>query len=215
MGKIFLLPGWATDSKIFKYSDLPDFIEPIDYSIKNYEEILLKKLEKKKLFIIAGWSMGAFISVDFCNKYPSIFEKIILISCRKKYNPTEIKKIKEYILKNKNAFLYKFYNSFFTKEEKEFLNILKKELFPLYLETFDQNYLIESLSYLEDAFITVEKLKKMKKILFIHGDSDNIAPVEEVLSLNKELPNSKLITIPNGGHAVFLNKCFKWDLLYE
>ena len=38
-------------------------------------------------------------------------------------------------------------------------------------------------------------------VLLLHGDADDVVPVEDALSLHEHLPSSRLITVPGGKHA--------------
>ncbi|MBI5123791.1 MAG: alpha/beta hydrolase, partial [Candidatus Omnitrophica bacterium] len=148
---ILLIPGWASDYRIFSRLDLPlNYLVPTRFSPFNFEEGLLQSLEKNglKKISILGWSMGAFLATDLLSHNRDRIDELILVGARKKYEKHGIDKIKMVLEKNKDAFLYKFYNECFSRDEKKAINWFKKTLLRDYLNGFTLDSLLEGLEYL-------------------------------------------------------------------
>ncbi|MFT4553298.1 MAG: malonyl-CoA O-methyltransferase [Chlamydiales bacterium] len=67
------------------------------------------------------------------------------------------------------------------------------------------------LQLLNENTLDLSSLKKIPKILVLHGEEDAIVPVGKCLNLTKQLPNSEYILIPHAGHALILthpNQCW-------
>lgn len=212
--KIFLLPGWATDSRVFSINNniKRENFFLIDYTLRNFEEQIIQNIkESDEKIIIIGWSMGAFLGYDFSLAHPELVSKLVLVSSRKQYKKDELKLIKEYIKKGKEGFLYKFYLSFFTKNEQEQLRLFRDKLLKEYIKKFDEKTLLEGLDYLFNAKLEIEKLEKTNEVIFIHGEDDKVAPLDEVKEMHNKLCNSKLFVIKESGHAPFVSLNFNWE----
>ncbi len=73
--------------------------------------------------------------------------------------------------------------------------------------------LIQDLNSLNNSILDIERLKIIPEILLLHGTEDQIAPLEKAIELQSLLPNSKLITLDGGTHAlpiVNATECFQW-----
>ena len=69
---LVLVPGWATDWRIFDGLDLNyNYISLIEFSPLNFTDGLSQYLENKSINKVSmlGWSMGAFLAADFTVKY--------------------------------------------------------------------------------------------------------------------------------------------------
>ncbi len=208
---ILLIPGWAADYRIFDSLSLDgNYLMPIEFSPFDFEKGLLEAMDMNRIgkISIIGWSMGSFLAFDLLSKYKDRITNVVFISAREGYRTDEIEEAKAYLKKNKRAFLYKFYNECFFKEEKKELSYFKKELMRVYLDQIRLETLLEGLDYLSASRITPQ-IPDGIKIKFIHGEEDNIAPIEEARVLKDNLPESKLIAMPSTGHMPFLKYNFK------
>lgn len=57
-------------------------------------------------------------------------------------------------------------------------------------------------NYTYDRFSPVQYSKLLAKTLIIHGNKDNLIHYDNALSLNKRIPDSKLVTIEKGSHMI-------------
>jgi pimeloyl-[acyl-carrier protein] methyl ester esterase len=195
---IVLIPGWATDCRIFKAVE----------SSKIFKE---KPADKISLL---GWSLGGFMAAEFASKHPDTIDELILVSIRTKYDPAGLADIKQLLMKDKKAYLYKFYLESFSKEDKEGLAWFKKNLLKSYLQDTKTEDLIRGLDYLSQASIDPERLRQVEKIRIFHGTEDTIAPLGEAEEIGLRLPQAEFIKITGAGHCPFLNRDFR-DTFYN
>lgn len=206
---VVLIPGWATDYRIFGSLDIKfNYLIPLDFSPFVFEKCLLDALKENNLDKISlfGYSLGGFLACEFASKHIELIDRLILVSIRKRYRKVMIEAIKNSLKKNKKGYLYKFYSrSFYGKEQfLHFKGILLKE----YCKNFDLKFLIKSLDYLSSTELNPESLKKIKKITILHAEHDQIAPIEEAYQIKNALPHAEFITIKGAGHIPFLEKNF-------
>ena len=147
---IVLIPGWATDQRIFKLLDLEyNYILTPNLSVYDFEQKLFDFIKKNKLkkVTLFGWSLGGFLAADFSGKYPSLIEELILVSIRKRYKGEEIEEIKSLLTKNKKGYLHKFYSQCF--EDKAKMSWFRENLLKKYCQELSLSSLLEGLDYLK------------------------------------------------------------------
>ncbi|MDP3803944.1 MAG: alpha/beta fold hydrolase, partial [Candidatus Omnitrophota bacterium] len=169
-GTILLIPGWATDYRIFADLDIGfNYLLPLKFSPFDFEEGLQKAMEEYKLKKISmlGWSMGGFIASEFASRHRDSVDEIIFVSVRQKYDPAEIKDIKAYLGKNCRGFLYKFYDGCFSEFERDRFGWFKKKLLKDYINQMSVPILLEGLDYLSGRQFDTGGLRG-QKVKFIH-----------------------------------------------
>ena len=204
---IVLIPGWATDYRIFDSLDLDfNYLLPLNFSPFTFEKNLLRVLRDKKISRVSllGWSLGGFLGAEFAAKHTDPIDELILISIRKKYKEREIAEVKGLLKKSKKGYLYNFYTRCFS--EKKNLSQFKKSLFRRYCKKLDLEYLLETLDYLRRAEIKPEELAGVGKIKIIHGEADKIAPVKEAGNIKEGLVQAEFVSIRDSGHIPFLEE---------
>ncbi len=202
---IALIPGWATDYKIFGSLNLKfNYLLPLNLSPPTFENSILNALKEKWIERISllGWSLGGFLAAEFAIKYPELVNELILVSIRKKYQPEEIAGIKELLKKSKRGYLYKFYTQCFTDPVS--LSWFKRNLLKTYCEKFDLEYLLKTLDYLAKSQIKTQELAGIGRVRIIHGEHDRIAPIAEAREVQSAITGAELIAIKNCGHIPFL-----------
>ena len=206
---IALIPGWATDYRIFAHLDIKfNYLLPVNFSPFKFEEDILKALETYKMRKVSlfGWSLGAFVAAEFASRHPDMVDKLFLIGAGRRYSTEGIEKIKKYINKNKEAYLYSFYNDCFP--DKNQLGSSTQSLLKAYRKEQDAAHLLKTLDYLERAEINPDELRPIKDITIAHGDKDKIAPLKEAASLKNDIPRARFVLIKSAGHAPFFKKDF-------
>ena len=198
---LLLLPGWATDIRVFN----PFFLKQFDYNFI-YPELsdlaephfLLEKIfefSKSKVINCLGWSMGSFLVMDFILKYGAEkkIKNVFLYGIRQSYNKSEIKKVRLYLKKNKNLYLREFYREAALEES------LAKE----YADLFEEQFLLSGLDYLEQAnFPSVDTFIDKIDFLEIRNSlDDKIAIFSEYPKIMKN-KKIKEIFLPGGSHAI-------------
>ncbi len=203
---LLLIPGWATDYRIFDTLDLPyNYLMPVEPFLLGFEKGLLEALDENGLdkISILGWSLGGFLAAGFASRHRDRVDELILVGIKRRYEGKDIEKIKGYIRETRRGWLYKFYSEYFSNGEQEtFLNF-KKGLMRRYLDEMDAGSLVAGLDYLAGAEIKPESLKALK-VRFVHGEEDRIAPIDEARRLCEELPGAEFITVEGAGHMPFL-----------
>lgn len=213
---IVLIPGWASDYRIFNALDLDyNYLLPFEFGIDNFGRDLRELLDKESIDKISlfGWSMGGFLASDFSAKNPEKVEELILVSVQKKYSPALLEDIKQKLKENKKAFLYKLYFNCFSEQDREGLNWFKEHLLMPYVNELKLEDLLRGLDYLSGTQIEPRSLGKIEKIRIFHGELDRIASPEEARQIKLELPQAEFINLPDSGHTPFLNKQFKEKFL--
>ncbi|MDP2928728.1 MAG: alpha/beta fold hydrolase [Candidatus Omnitrophota bacterium] len=208
---MLLVPGWATDWRIFVKLDIPfNYILPQNSSPGDFEEIIksLPDRMKKSRISVLGWSMGGFIAADLVSRYPAIFDEVILVSIRKRYDKDRINHVRDCLRKNAKAYLYRFYGSLFSKTEKEHESWFKNSLLKEYLGNPDSLHLFDGLNYLVNRELKTNSLDG-SKIIFVHGENDKIASLEEARLAAAKAPFAKFISIKGACHFPLLKEEFK------
>ncbi len=202
---IALIPGWASDQRIFQVLNLNfNYLIPLVSSFSDFAPKLLASLKGKGLQKISllGWSLGAFLAASFSVKFPQFIDELILIGVRRKYSLLELSQVRTFLQRDKKAYLYKFYcRCFFCKEKMAWF---KENLMQSYFTDFGLESLLSGLDYLEKAALDLEGLRKVGKVKIIHGQNDEIAPLEEAEAVKQNLPEAEITLVKNCGHAVFL-----------
>lgn len=208
---LVLIPGWAADYRIFGRLNLDyNYLSPIGGPLFDFSARLLESLNKKSIAKVSlfGWSLGGFLGAEFAVKHPAKVNELILLGIRRKHDNPALKEIKARLIKNKKAFLYKFYLECFSDTEKEGLFWFKKNLLKDYINRFRLKDLIGGLDYLSKAGIAPESLAKIEKLRVFHGLEDKIAPVKEVQEMESRLPEADFVYMPGTGHLPFMAKDF-------
>lgn len=201
---LVLIPGWATDHRIFSNLDLEyNYLVPPELPFLSFADGLAQwlranEIEKVSLF---GLSLGGFLAGDFCSKYPQSAEKVYLAGIRRQYPKQDLDRIRVFLKRNKSAYLGSFYRECFPnhKDWQNFRNTLLES----YLNKFSLEYLLPGLDYLEVSRLKPEAFKDIKKIEIYHGQNDKIAPIQEAAAIAKNLAQAEFISLKNKGHIPF------------
>jgi len=207
---IALIPGWASDHRIFNALRLDfNYLVPVTFSPSSFVNDLETALldNKIKKLSLLGWSMGGFLAAEFAAKNKDLMEYLILVSVRKKYPEQEINKVKRSISRNKIGYLYKFYKACFINNEE--MAWFKKNLFKEYCRNINTDELMAGLRYLYSTDMRLVDFKNPPfKTIFIHGEKDTIAPIREAEDVKAHLQNAAFVHVDRAGHMPL----FKVDL---
>ena len=208
---ILLIPGWATDYRVFEELDLGfNYLAPIKFSPFNFKRGLIAALHAHGIerISILGWSMGAFLASDFAGAHPNrVDDGIFIVSAKERYEKDALEETRVHLKKNRKGYLYKFFNDCFCGSEREAFLRFKNGLLKSYIAENDDETLFEGLDYLSDARIKPGGLER-KNVTFIHGREDRIAPMREALKLKEGLPQAEFISLDGTGHIPFFNPSF-------
>lgn len=204
---LILIPGWATDYRIFSKLNLEfNYIIPVSFFPVDFKDNLLKQIKKNNISSVSilGVSLGGFLAAEFCIEFLDLIDEVILIGIRKQYPLDGLKIVENLLNRNKKAYLTKFYEQcFLINQPIPIQNLLND-----YCENIELDYLLLTLDYLKTATINITKMALVKNIKIIHGQEDRIAPIAEAENIANALPNCKFIVISQSGHFPFLNKDF-------
>lgn len=171
-------------------------------------DALMSHLELKSANLV-GISYGASVALEYSCKYPEKVNKMVIANGVAKTSPW-LKAIGDgwnEVAKSRNALAY--YNisipyiyspEFYTKNI-EWMERRKAILLPI----FEDEVFLNRITRLTISAETHDTLDRLHKItsdtLIISCEEDYLTPVYEQVILNKKIKNSKLVTIPNCGHA--------------
>lgn len=231
---LIMLPGWGMKSFVWDklnkllFNDFElIFIEWDNIlSLNEFKEKVIKVIEQKQIstFSILGWSLGSLVAQEIaCDNLWNI-KNLILIGCTSSFiqhredgynigwNKKIVERMKSKLYKKPQETLYNFYDSMFSKEEKQkgynndFLQALKNNT---------ENQSIDSLSLGLDYLMKKDLRSKLPKInipvLMIQGEDDNICPLEGAEYIKSISVNSNIEIIKEAGHIPFFtnpNTCY-------
>lgn len=232
---LIMLPGWGMKSTAFK--KINEFLSmnfqliSIEWdrlrSIDEFKQRVIGVIKEKKLncFSLLGWSLGALVAEEIVLEACFNINSIILIggtSCFIKHkednynigwNKRILERMKIQLKRNFKKTLIKFNSSMFSKAEKqegcfdESLYIAENSI-----EGKSVNSLILGLNYLIEKDFR-NKLEHIQiPLLIIHGEEDNICPLEGALYIKSRVSHCHIKIIKQAGHIPFLtntNACYK------
>jgi len=206
---IVLIPGWATDYRIFNSLELAfNYLIPVHLSPYTFEEALVAALEDNNLSTISlfGWSMGGFLAYEFAIRNISLVDELILVGIRWKYKKEEINEVEEALKARKKGYLNRFFSDCFYGNH---ITESSKNLLREYCRDMELDYLLDTLDYLSKTEIKPELLQQIQKITIIHGEKDRIAPISEAVEIKDAVNNARFILVEESGHIPFLEENFR------
>ena len=197
-----------------------------DYSLSIQLQALELILNKEGFndgnIIIAGHSMGAMISLAILEKQPTWFKAGIFISIPVYKNADEFKEIM-----SSHSFVDRISTSKFSKYICMIHPIFMSRAFKpdnltddVYEDAKKHHwmsyyYSLTKVILKTDLYAIVKKIKD-KDVLFIHGEKDTTAPLENALKLSREFKNAQIITSSEGDHQFFLKEAeFVWNTIQD
>ena len=174
---------------------------------------LLDFLEVNKVNIV-GISYGASIALQFAAKYQDYINKLIVANVVAKTSPW-LKAIGDgwnEVAKSRNGLAYYnisipyIYSPQFYTTNLNWMEERKKMLIPIFSNEVFLDAMVR-LTKSAETHDVVESLKLIKtKTLIISSKEDYLTPVFEQVYIDKMLPNSNLVIIPECGHASMYEK---------
>ena len=156
-----------------------------------------------------GISYGASIALQYCIKYPNIVKKLIIANGVAKTSPW-LKAIGDgwnAVAKTRDGLAYYnitipyIYSPVFYTENIEWMENRKKILVPIFSDPMFLDAMVR-LTVSAETHNTVDNLNQITAdTLIISSEQDYLTPVYEQQFLHSKIDNSKLVIIPNCGHA--------------
>ena len=227
MKNIITLPGWGFSKSSLKdiwpnsisltCEDLfnEDSISPM-FALKDAVDSF-----NKKPCTMIGWSLGGLLALDYCAIHGDHKPNLILLSPTTNFkyeneeNFEDLSELQTNMGFDRAKTLNRFYLNLLgtnTKDRTEIFNSINK--YRSDSEELSTSALQHALNYLKVRNIS-EKIEGLKNsCLIIHGEKDNLIPLEHSKLILKALPNSTLKIIPNASHMLpYENKVEIVDLV--
>jgi pimeloyl-ACP methyl ester carboxylesterase len=213
------LPGWGFDGQVTGLADQPrpwlcptTFLDPSDTVAR-----LAAFLDENSIdsIVLSGWSMGAYLAIDFALAHPERISALYLLATRQSWPLAEIEKIRTDLAEDPVAFMSSFYRKCFLGDRdssRKFSESLQDD----YLASLDSERLAVGLDYLESYPMTDKVISLAEldiPIYLLHGTKDIIAPTAEMAVI----PGAVSRMVKTAGHPVFLDgSCpLDWHLKKE
>jgi len=202
-----LLPGWATDARIFDGLDLPGDVisprQPLTGDIDSLAEFL--QIAGCAPAVLLGWSLGGVAAARFTRRHPALVARLVLVGIRRRYPAAQIAEMRQALREDRARCLKDFYRQCFLPAQRDAYRRFHAMLEPAYLADFSDWELPAGLDYLERTALAPEELPPGTTI--VHGARDVIAPPAEAVRLAGEA-GAVLHLLPDVGHAAFLAEEF-------
>ncbi|MBM7621904.1 pimeloyl-ACP methyl ester carboxylesterase [Bacillus tianshenii] len=197
--------------------DLPPFgksekSKKFVYSYENLARVVIALLDKLsiKRTVLIGHSMGGQIALNVSNQKPELVEKVVLL-CSSGY----LKRLPARIVYSSKIPYFYLYLKFWLARQgplKNLLNVvydhslIDDEMIEGYTQPFYDDQIFHALTRMirdREGDLASDILKKIETpSLLIWGEDDKVVPLEIGKRLNKDLPNSHLITYKKTGHLL-------------
>ena len=209
------LLGFGDSPKPKSKYDIAEHLDAIEKVLQ------LEGFDKGGTLIVAH-SIGTILSVALAGKHPNWFEGLALIGLPNYDDKTALKsKMSQFSIFDALSVdsHYKFicfFHPLYTTElfrpkniPKDIFKDVGKHTWVSYYRTLDEVIINSDLRELADKV-------KEKKTLFIHGEDDPVAPIENMEELLPIFNNAKLVKFPKADHHVYLAEPLKvWSLIQD
>lgn len=197
--------------------DLPPFgksekSKKFVYSYKNLAKVVIELLNKLHIrrSILIGHSMGGQIALNVSRQKPEVVEKVVLL-CSSGY----LKRLPASIIHSSKIPYFHLYLKYRLAKQGPLHNLLNvvydhslidDEMIEGYTKPFYDDQIFHALTRMirdREGDLASDILNKIETpSLLIWGEEDKVVPVEIGRRLNKDLPNSHLITYKKTGHLL-------------
>jgi pimeloyl-ACP methyl ester carboxylesterase len=182
------------------------------YTFQNLAKVVVELLHNLGInrAILVGHSMGGQIALYMAKYWPDLVDRIVLLSSS------------GYSKRLKNSIIFATYLPFFNRYVKYWLarkgvmqnllnvvsdhSLIDDEMIDGYGKPFDnEKYFVGLTKFARDreGDLPAEDLKMIQvPCLLIWGEEDRVVPISIGKRLNKDLPNSSFVSLPNTGHLI-------------
>lgn len=168
---------------------------------------LIDDLNLKSPIVVCGFSMGGYVTMALYRRYPHIIKGMILTSTRPGPDSSEakanrdagIQSVREHgVIFIAESMLPKLVSPVTLSTKPNLVNSIHS----IMLETSVQG-VVGALQGMKDRPDSTPLLPQIKcPVLIIHGADDQLIPIHESELMNKKIPDSRLIVIPEAGHLL-------------
>jgi pimeloyl-[acyl-carrier protein] methyl ester esterase len=206
---LVLLPGWATDARIFG----PLFpgvaaVKTGPLQAEGFSDRLARflGLAGGGPVTIVGWSLGGFLAAEFARRHPDRVRRLVLVGVRRRYPGGELEAVRASLERDRRGCLSGFYAQCFFPSQMAAYRLFRAGLQEEYLREMDDGSLRSGLAYLSTATLSAAVLPGCP-VTVVHGEKDVVAPASEAQELARE-GGASFHVIPGAPHAAFLSDRF-------
>ncbi len=206
-----LLPGWATDGRIFE-GVLPGVtavttgpLRPEGFSPRL--EAFLDRTARGPVTVV-GWSLGGFLAAEFAREYPDRVWRVVLVGIRREYPEGDVEAVLRSLSADPGGCLSAFYTQCFYPSQMPAYRRFRAGLQAAYLREMDGGALRDGLSYLAGARLSGGTLPACP-VAIVHGEKDVVAPFAEAEDVAREAGSATFHALPGAAHAAFLADGFR------
>lgn len=206
-----LLPGWATDGRIFDgVLSGVTAVRTGPLRPEGFSRRLAAFLDRTSRgpVTVVGWSLGGFLAAEFAREFPDRVRRVVLVGIRRKYPEEDVKAVLRSLSADPAGCLSGFYAQCFYPSQIPAYRRFRSGLQGAYLREMDGGALREGLSYLAEAKLSGEALPACP-VAIVHGEKDVVAPLAEAERLAREGGNVTFHPLPGMAHAAFLASGFR------
>jgi pimeloyl-ACP methyl ester carboxylesterase len=166
---------------------------------------LLDALHISEPIVLCGLSMGGYAALNFARLYPERLQALVLCDTRAEADSDEAREKRnaniEFVQQHDAAALVERVLPTLLGETTQRENPSLVEQVKGWGRAAPVSTLAAALEALRDRPDVTTYLAQIKvPTLLIFGEEDALAPAEAIEKLEREIPNSKLVTIPHAGH---------------
>jgi pimeloyl-ACP methyl ester carboxylesterase len=194
--------------------DLPGFGKSENFSDTHEMELMADSVkavfdeESIQSCVMAGHSMGGYVSLAFAKKYPQMLNGLCLFHSHAAADSEEVKTNREQTIKtvekDHTEFIISFIPDLFAAENVSKYHGEIEKLKASALKTSKKG-IIAALRGMKNRDDSTEFLRSFRKpVLFITGKQDKRIPVESILHQASIPPHSELLILENVGHMGFI-----------
>jgi pimeloyl-ACP methyl ester carboxylesterase len=166
---------------------------------------LLDNIDIKSPILVCGLSMGGYVTMALFRKYPHLFKGMILTSTRPGPDSPEAKSNRDVGIKNVHdqgvvIIVESMLPKLVSPITLSSIPNLVKHISDIMMET-SVNGVVGALQGMRDRPDSTPFLPQIKcPVLIIHGADDQLISYHEAEFMNQELPDSRLVILPEAGH---------------
>ncbi len=206
---LVLLPGWATDGRIFG-TLFPDVSAVVAGPLRpeGFADRLAAFLDgaARGPVTLVGWSLGGFLAAEFARRHPGRVRRVVLVGVRRRYPAAGLSAVRASLARDRRACLSDFYAQCFYPSQMAAYRVFRAGLQEEYLREMNDAALLSGLSFLSGAILSASTLPGCP-VTVVHGEKDVVAPAAEAESLARE-GGATFHLLRGAPHAAFLAERF-------
>lgn len=206
------LAGWSADERCWQpvIERLPEaehqVISFLDMPPSTEE--IARRLHIVPPFVLIGWSMGAFLALQYAAAYPQHVTEVCVVSgvsqfITQKREARLLERMMRRVTEDLEQVLQEFDGRLFTAMEVKCIPATKRVIRGC---VPDAKMLLDGLGYLRSVSVLELAPRLPLPVHLLSGDKDPICPVAGAEELAELLPQGDLTVWPEVGHAPFLSQ---------